>query len=46
VDVATWFNDIHLSSINNVVAPSKEAMQIADNYMNMFQISQSDESVK
>lgn len=46
VDVATWFNDIHLSSINNVVAPSKEAMQIADNYMKMFQISQSDESVK
>ncbi len=46
VDVATWFNDIHLFSMNNIVTPSKEALRIADNYMNMFQVSKSDESGK
>ncbi len=35
-DVATWFSGIHLTSLNNVVLPSVEALKIADYYMEMF----------
>ena len=43
-DVAVWFRNIRLFALNNVVIPSKEAMKIADNYMEMFSVSKPNET--
>lgn len=38
-DAASWFNQIHLITMNKVVQPSLEAMRMADNYMDMFKVT-------
>lgn len=38
-DAANWFSQIHLIAMNKVVQPSLEAMRMADNYMDMFKIT-------
>jgi hypothetical protein len=39
VNIAKWFAGVRLFALNNVVIPSQEAMKMADNYMEMFQVS-------
>jgi hypothetical protein len=37
-DVSKWFSGIDLRSVNSIVIPGKEAMQMADRYTTMFSV--------
>ena len=37
VDVSKWFNTINLSEINSVMIPGKQAMQLSDQIVTMFE---------
>ena len=41
-DVSKWFSNIKLSEINSVLLPNKTAMNIADNYAQMFKMIETD----